>query len=77
LSEVASSNLLKEALMKSGIQLPNIGSFEIKADTLTNEGAVSRSSTYQQLPENKKNKVQLIQLFRQFEKVNTTEGIST
>lgn len=63
--------------MKSGIQLPNIGSFEIKADTLTNEGAVSRSSTYQQLPENKKNKVQLIQFFRQFEKVNTTEGIST
>lgn len=63
--------------MKSGIQLPNIGSLEIKAESLTNEGALSRSSTYQQLPENKKNKIQLIQLFRQFEKVNSTEGIST
>lgn len=36
--------------MKSGIQLPNIGSLEIKAETLTSEGAMSRSSAYQQLP---------------------------
>jgi hypothetical protein len=66
LGEVASSNLLKETLMKSGIQIPNIGSLEIRADNLTIEGATSRTSVYQQLPESKKNKVQLIQLFRQF-----------
>lgn len=77
LGEVASSNLLRETLLKSGIQLPNIGSLDIKAEALTNEGAMSRSSAYQQLPENKRNKIQLVQLFRQFEKVNSAEGIST
>ena len=77
LGEVASSNLLKETLMKSGIQIPNIGSLEIRAENLTVEGATSRTSVFQQLPETKKNKVQLIQLFRQFEKVNSAEGINT
>jgi len=46
LGEVASSNLLREALQKSGIQLPNIGSLEIRADSLTVEGATSRTSAY-------------------------------
>jgi hypothetical protein len=71
--------LLRETLIKSGLQIPNIniGSLEIRAENLTLEGAASRTSTFQQLPETKKNKVQLIQLFRQFEKVNSAEGIST
>jgi hypothetical protein len=68
---------LKEALSKSGIQIPNIGSLEIRSDNLTLEGAASRTSAYQQLPDAKKNKVQLISLFRQFEKVNSAEGINT
>jgi hypothetical protein len=37
---------------------------------------MTRSSAYQQFPENKKNKTQLIQFFRQFEKLNSSEGIS-
>jgi hypothetical protein len=71
--------LFRETLIKSGLQIPNIniGSLEIRAENLTVEGATSRTSTFQQLPETKKNKVQLIQLFRQFEKVNSAEGIST
>lgn len=77
LGEVASSNLLREALTKAGLQLPNIGSLDIRAESLTVEGANSRTSAFQQLPEAKKNKVQLIQLFRQFEKVNSVEGINT
>jgi len=67
---------LQETLKKSGIALPNIGSLEVRSDNLTSEGAQSRSAAYQQLPENKKNKTQLIQLFRQFEKINNSEGIS-
>ena len=69
--------MLKESLIKSGIQIPNIGSLEIRAENLTSEGATSRTSSYQQLPETKKNKIQLIQLFRQFEKLNSSEGVST
>jgi hypothetical protein len=76
LSEVSSSNLLREALQKSGIQLPNIGSLDIRADSLTVEGATSRTSSYQNLPQNKKNKTQLISFFRQLEKINNSEGIS-
>lgn len=63
--------------MKTGIQIPNIGSLEIRAENLTSEGAMSRTSAYQQLPETKKNKVQLVQLFRQFERINSAEGVST
>jgi hypothetical protein len=65
--------------MKSGIQIPNIniGSLEIRAENLAVEGSASRTSAFQQLTETKKNKVQLIQLFRQFEKINSAEGVST
>ena len=61
---------MKESLQKAGLTLPNIGSLDIRADLLTAEGATSRTAAYQQLPENKKNKSQLIQFFRQFEKIN-------
>jgi hypothetical protein len=67
---------LKESLQKANLTLPNIGSLDIRADLLTAEGAVGRTTAYQQLPEGKKNKSQLIQFFRQFEKINNTEGIT-
>lgn len=56
--------------------MPNIGSFDIKSDSLTKDGAKSRSDAYANLPANKKNKTQLIQFFRQFEKLNNSDGIS-
>jgi hypothetical protein len=55
-----------ERVLLEGIILPEIGSFEIKADLLTKEGALSRSSTFKGLPENQKSKTQLISLFREF-----------
>lgn len=59
-----------------GVTFPEAGSFEIKADVLTKEGALSRSKGYQNMSQNQKYKTQLIQLFRQFERVNTQDGIS-
>lgn len=76
MGEVAVSNLLRDSLQKSGIQLPNIGSLDIRAESLTTDGASSRTSAYQGLSAEKKNKAQLISLFRQFEKINNAEGIS-
>jgi hypothetical protein len=43
---------------------------------LTREGASSRSKQYQNLPQAQKNKTQLVQLFREFEKVNNQDGIT-
>lgn len=53
-----------ERVILEGVNLPEVGSFDIKADILTKEGATSRSKGYQNLPQNQKNKAQLIQLFR-------------
>ena len=53
-----------ERILLEGIMFPEVGSFDISADVLTKDGAISRSKTYQIQPENQKNKTQLIQLFR-------------
>jgi hypothetical protein len=47
-----------------GVNIPDVGSFDIKADILTKEGAGSRNKGFQNLPQNQKSKAQLIQLFR-------------
>ena len=65
-----------EKVLLEGVIIPEIGSFEIKADLLTKDGALSRSKSYQSLPENQKYRTQLIQLFREFERVNNQQGIS-
>lgn len=65
-----------ERLIFEGVTFPDVGSFDIKADILAKDGAASRSMGYQSQPQNQKNKTQLIQLFREFEKVNTQDGIS-
>ena len=65
-----------EKVLLEGVIIPEIGSFEIKADLLTKDGALSRSKSYQSLPENQKYRTQLIQLFREFERVNNQQGIT-
>ena len=65
-----------ERVLLEGIIFPEVGSFDIKADLLTKDGALSRSSSFQNLPENQKSRTQLIQLFREFERVNNQQGIT-
>jgi hypothetical protein len=59
-----------ERVLLEGVTFPEVGSFEIKADLLAKDGAISRSKSYQNLPENQKYKTKLIQLFREFEKLH-------
>lgn len=65
-----------ERLIFEGVNFPDVGSFDIKADILAKDGAASRSKGYQNQPQNQKNRTQLIQLFREFERANTQDGIS-
>ena len=65
-----------ERILLEGIIFPEVGSFEIKAESLTKDGALGRSKSYQNLPENQKYRTQLIQLFREFERANNQQGIS-
>ena len=64
-----------ERVLLDGITFPEVGSFEIKAELLTKDGALSRSKSYQSMPENQKYRTQLVQLFREFERMNNEEGI--
>lgn len=43
---------------------------------MAKDGASSRSKGYQSQTPNQKNKTQLIQLFREFERANNQDGIS-
>ena len=65
-----------ERTIFEGVTFPEAGSFEIRADVLTKEGALSRSKGYQNMSQNQKYKTQLIQLFREFERVNSQDGIT-
>lgn len=65
-----------ERLVFEGVAFPEAGSFDIKAEALTKEGALGRSKGYQSMPQNQKNKTQVIQLFREFERLNNQDGIS-
>ena len=60
-----------ERIILEGVIFPEAGSFEIKADVLTKDGALSRSRGYQNLPQEQKNKTKLIQLFREFERLQS------
>ena len=65
-----------ERAIFEGVAMGEIGSFEIRSDLLTQEGAQSRSKAYQSQSGAQRNKTQLIQLFREFERLNQTDGIS-
>lgn len=49
-----------------GVVIPEIGGFEIKADLLAKDGALSRSRTYSDSPESDKLKTRVIQMIREF-----------
>ncbi len=53
-----------ERVIFEGVNFPDLGSFEIKADILAKDGAASRSKGFQNQTPGQKNKTQLIQLFR-------------
>ena len=65
-----------ERTIFDGVAFPEAGSFEIKADVLTKDGALSRSKGYQNMSKNQKYKTQVIQLFREFERANNKDGIT-
>jgi len=65
-----------ERTILDGVTFPDVGSFEIRGDVLTKEGAASRSKGFQNLPQNQKTKTQLVQLFREFERYNNQDGIN-
>ena len=65
-----------ERLILDTVSLPDFGSFEIKSDLLAKDGAQSRSKAFQGQNQNQKNRTQLIQLLREFERINNSEGIS-
>ena len=65
-----------ERTILEGVTFPDVGSFEIKGDILTKDGAVSRSKGYQNQPQSQQSKTQIIQLFREFERLNNQDGIS-
>ncbi len=65
-----------ERLVLEAVSLPDFGSFDIKSDLLTKEGAQSRGGAFKGQNEGQRNKTKLIQLFREFERVNNSEGIS-
>lgn len=77
LAEVAASNKLAELLRQKGGNIPaELGSFDIKADILTREGAGGRSGAYGNQTQSQKYKTQLIQVFREFERLNNQQGIN-
>ena len=65
-----------ERSILEGVTFPDVGSFEIRADVLTKDGATSRSKNFQNLSQNQKSKAQLIQMFREFERFNNQDGIT-
>lgn len=77
LAEVAASNKLAELLKQKGGNIPaELGSFDIRADSLTREGAGGRSGAYGNQSQSQKYKTQVVQLFREFERFNNQQGLN-
>lgn len=53
-----------DRLILEGVTLPEVGSFDIKADSLIKDGTQSRTRTYQDAPEDRKIKTKVVQMFR-------------
>ena len=62
-----------ERLILNGVTFPEVGSFAIKADTFSENNLASRSRVSQQMPESVSNRTKLVQLFRQFERLNNQQ----
>lgn len=65
-----------ERIILEGVTFPDQASFEIRADALTRDGTVARTSNYSSAPLNQQYRTQMISLFREFDRLNNTQGIS-
>lgn len=57
-----------DRIILEGVNIPEVGGFEIRADTLTKDGAQSRSRIHSESTEDQKLKTKVIQMFREFER---------
>lgn len=64
--EINKSKISQEIsnLILEGVVLPDIGSFDIKADSLMKEGAQGRSQSYSQSSDSQRLKTKVVQMFR-------------
>ena len=58
-----------------GVVFPDASSFEIRADNLTKDGTVPRGSSFSNSSAAFKYRTQLVSLFREFERLNSGQGI--
>ena len=66
---------LDRALLE-GVTFPDATTLDIKADLLTKEGNVPRGSSYSSGSAGFQYRTQLVSLFREFERLNSAEGIT-
>ena len=52
-----------------GVTIPDVGSFDVKVDAFTDNSLMSRSRSYQQMPEGSKNKAKIVQFVRELERI--------
>ncbi len=65
-----------DRIILEGVNIPEVGGFEIRADTLTKDGAQSRSRTHSDSSEDQKLKTKAIQLFREFERLFGQQNVN-
>lgn len=69
------SNGLDKSILE-GVTFPEPGSLEIRADSLAREGSPPRGNNYSSGTPQFKYRTQLVSLFREFERLNSGEGIT-
>jgi len=55
-----------ERIIMEGVQMPEVGSYDIRADQLTRGGSVARTRSYENQSESERLKTKLVQMFREF-----------
>lgn len=65
-----------ERVILEGVVFPDQTGFEIRADVLTKDGTVARTSNYSSAPLPAQYRTQMVSLFREFDRLNNAQGIS-
>ena len=65
-----------ERVIIEGVTFPEQSGFEIRADTLTRDGTVARTSNYSSAPLSTQYRTQMVSLFREFDRLNNSQGIT-
>ena len=63
-----------ERVLMEGVIIPDIGGFQIRADLLAKDGALSRSRSFVESSENQKLKTRVVQMIRELERINNQTG---